>query len=195
MVCDIKITGRNKFAGLGADGKGGFFMKINAKYIAFLGMLLALAVAAGYFERLIPPIIPAIPGIKLGLPNIAVIILLYIKDYKTAFILNIFRVLLSGFLFTGPRGMIYGLSGALLSFIVMAVLKKSDGFGTVGVSAAGGVFHNLGQICVAALLVNNIKLFYYFPVLILFGTITGMIVGYLSGLIINRLNKITLERL
>ena len=170
-------------------------MKINTKYIALLGLLLTFAVAAGYFERFIPPIIPTVPGLKLGLPNIAVIILIYIKDYKTAFILNIFRVILSGFLFTGIWGMIYGLSGALLSFIVMAILKKTDKFGAVGISAAGGVCHNLGQICVAVLLVNNIKLFYYFPVLIIFGAATGIIIGYLSGLIINRLNKINLGRL
>ena len=170
-------------------------MKINTKYIAFLALTLAFAVAAGYFERLIPPVIPAIPGIKLGLPNIAVIVLLYIKDHKTAFIMNILRVALSGLLFTGPWGTVYGLSGALLSFCVMALLKKTKIFGAVGISAAGGVFHNLGQICVAALLVNNTKLFYYFPVLIIFGTITGIIVGYLAGLLVNRLNKINLERL
>lgn len=163
-------------------------MKINTKNIAFLGLLLSFAVAAGYFERLLPAIIPAVLGIKLGLPNIAVIILMYIKDYKTAFVLNILRVVLSGLLFTGLWGMVYGLSGALLSFAVMAGLKKTKIFGTVGISAAGGVFHNLGQICVAALPVNNIKLFYYFPVLIISGVITGIIIGYVSGLIINRLN-------
>jgi len=167
-------------------------MKTNAKYIAILGLLLAFSVSAGYFERLIPAIIPAVPGIKLGLPNIAVIILMYLKDYKTAFALNIFRVILSGLLFSGMWGMVYGLSGAVLSFAVMAALKMAKIFGTVGVSAAGGVFHNLGQICVAALLVNNIKLFYYFPVLIIFGTVTGIIIGYLSGLLISRLNKIKL---
>ena len=156
---------------------------------------MAFAVATGYFERLIPPVIPAVPGIKLGLPNITVIILMYIKDYKTAFAVNIFRVIISGFLFTGIWGMIYGLSGALLSFVFMVILKKAKVFGIVGISAAGGVFHNLGQICFGALLINNIKLFYYFPVLIIFGTITGIVIGYLSGLIINRLNKINLERL
>ena len=167
----------------------------NAKNIAFFGLILAFSVSAGYLERFVPPVIPAVPGIKLGLPNTAVIILLYIKNNKTAFVLNIFRVLVSGFLFTGIWGMIYGLSGALLSFIVMVILKKTNRFGTVGISAAGGVFHNLGQICLGALLINNIKLFYYFPVLIVFGTITGIITGYLSGLIINRLNKINLGRL
>jgi len=170
-------------------------MKINTKYIAFLGLLLAFAVAAGYFERLIPASVSAVPGIKLGLPNIAVIILMYIKNNKTAFTVNILRVILTGLLFTGIWGMIYGLSGALLSFIVMAILKKTDKFGAVGISAAGGVFHNLGQIIVAAFVVQNIKMFYYFPVLIIFGTITGIIVGYLAELIINRLNKIDLERL
>ena len=170
-------------------------MKIKTRYIAFLGILLTFAVATGYFERLIPAIIPAVPGIKLGLPNIAVIILMYIKDYKTAFILNILRVIISGVLFTGIWGMVYGLSGALVSFIVMAGLKKTKMFGVVGISAAGGVFHNLGQICLAAVLVNNIKLFYYFPVLIISGVLTGIIVGYLAGIIINRLGKIKYESL
>ena len=139
--------------------------------------------------------IPAVPGIKLGLPNITVIILMYLKDYKTAFALNILRVILSGLLFAGIWGMVYGLSGAILSFIIMAVLKKSKIFGTAGISAAGGVCHNLGQICVAAILVNNIKMFYYFPVLIIFGVASGIIIGYLAGLLINRLNKIDLGRL
>jgi len=167
-------------------------MKTNAKHVAFLGLFLAFAVAAGYLERLAPPVIPAFPGIKLGLPNIAVIVLMYIKDYKTAFALNIMRVILSGLLFSGPWGTVYGLSGAVISFIVMAALKKTKFFGTAGISAAGGVSHNLGQICVAAALVNNIGLFYYFPVLIISGVITGAIVGYLAGLIINRLGKIKL---
>jgi len=170
-------------------------MQINTRYIAFLGLLLTFALAAGYFERLVPSVIPAVPGIKLGLPNIAVIILMYIKDYKTAFILNILRVIISGVLFTGIWGMVYGLSGALVSFIVMAGLKKTKMFGVVGISAAGGVFHNLGQICLAAVLVNNIKLFYYFPVLIISGVLTGIIVGYLAGIIINRLGKIKYESL
>ena len=167
-------------------------MKINTRYIAFLGIFLTFAVAAGYFERLIPAVIPAVPGIKLGLPNIVVIILMYTKDYKTAFILNILRVMISGLLFTGLWGTVYGLSGALLSFAVMAGLKKTRLFGTAGISAAGGVFHNLGQICLAALIIDNIKLFYYFPVLIISGVITGVVIGYLAGIMINRLNRIKL---
>ena len=167
-------------------------MKTNAKYVAFLGVFLAFAVAAGYLERLAPPIIPAFPGIKLGLPNIAVVVLMYLRDYKTAFLLNVLRVILSGLLFSGPWGMVYGLSGAALSFIVMAALKKTGIFGAVGVSAAGGVAHNLGQICLAAMAADSIKMFYYFPVLIVSGVITGALVGYLAGHIILRLGKFNL---
>jgi len=112
--------------------------KTKIKSIAFIGVLLAFAVSVGYFERLIPPVIASVPGIKLGLPNIAVIILLYVKDYKTAFILNILRVIISGLLFTGIWGIFYGLSGALVSFGVMSGLKKTGKFGVAGVSAAGG---------------------------------------------------------
>ena len=167
-------------------------MKTNAKYVAFLGVFLAFAVAVSYLERLAPPLIPAFPGIKLGLPNIAVIVLMYIKDYKTAFLLNVLRVVLSGLLFSGPWGMIYGLSGAALSFAVMAALKKTGIFGAVGISAAGGVSHNLGQICVAAIVADSIKMFYYFPVLIVSGVITGALVGYLAALLIHRLDNLNL---
>jgi heptaprenyl diphosphate synthase len=169
-------------------------MKINTRYVAFLGILMTFALAAGYLERLIPIAVIAVPGIRLGLPNLAVIILMYIKDYKTAFILNILRVVIMGLLFTGVWGMVYGLSGALLSFAVMAALKKTGKFGTAGVSAAGGVFHNLGQICLAALLVSNIKLFYYFPVLIISGATAGVVIGYLAGLMINRLTFLFTEK-
>lgn len=167
-------------------------MRLNAKYVAFLGVSLAFAVAAGYLERLAPPAVPAFPGIKLGLPNIAVIVLMYIKDCKTAFVLNILRVILSGLLFSGPWGMAYGLSGAALSFVIMAILKKTGLFGTAGISAAGGVFHNFGQVCLAALIVGDIKLFYYFPVLAVSGVITGAAVGYTAGLIILRIGKLKL---
>ncbi|MCL2813546.1 MAG: Gx transporter family protein [Oscillospiraceae bacterium] len=163
-------------------------MRINARYIAFLGLFLALSVAAGYFERILPPIAPALPGIKLGLPNTAVIVLMYIKDYKTAFLLNVLRVIISGMLFSGLWGTFYALFGALFSFAAMALLKKTGAFGSVGVSAAGGVFHNFGQIC-AGTLFAGVELFYYFPVLIVFGAASGAVVGYLSGLIIIRLNK------
>ena len=167
-------------------------MKTNAKYITFLGVVLAFSVAVGYFERMLPPIVPALPGIKLGLPNIAVIVLMYIKDNKTAFVLNMLRVFISGILFSGVLGAFYGLVGALFGFFAMALLKKTNVFGTVGVSAAGGVCHNLGQICAGAVLIGSFQLFYYFPVLIIFGSSAGAVTGYLAGLLIYRLGKINL---
>ena len=160
-----------------------------------MGLFLAFSVAAGYFERGLPPIFAAAPGIKLGLPNIAVIVLMYIKDSKTALAMNICRVALSGLLFSGAWGAAYGFFGAFLSYAAMAALKKTGKFGTVGVSAAGGVCHNLGQVCAAALIIGDARLFYYFPVLIVFGCATGAIVGYLAGLCINRLAKIDLGKL
>ena len=162
-------------------------MKTKARHIAFLGLLLAFSVAAGYFERMIPPVVPALPGIKLGLPNIAVVVVMYLKDHRTAFALNILRVILSGMLFSGVWGMVYGLCGAAMSFAAMAALKKTGAFGTVGVSAAGGVCHNFGQICMGALFIQSAGLFCYFPVLIVFGTASGIITGYLAGILINRL--------
>ncbi|MCL2158922.1 MAG: Gx transporter family protein [Oscillospiraceae bacterium] len=165
-------------------------MKTNAKHIAFLGIFLAFSVAAGYFERMLPSIVPALPGIKLGLPNLAVVVLIYIKDNKTAFLLNMLRVALSGILFSGALGAFYGLVGAIFSFFAMVALKSTKKFGTVGVSAAGGVFHNLGQICVGAALIGSLQLFYYFPVLIIFGALAGAVTGYLAGLLIKRLEKI-----
>jgi heptaprenyl diphosphate synthase len=163
-------------------------IKINAKYTAFLGVLLAFSVAAGYFERTLPPVVPALPGIKLGLPNAAVIVLMYIKDRKTAFLLNILRVVISGILFSGMWGMFYGLFGAVVSFSAMALLKKTNAFGIIGVSAAGGVFHNFGQVCAGAVFAGA-GIFYYFPVLTVSGVVMGSVVGYISGLLIYRLNK------
>ena len=168
-------------------------MKINARQIAFLGLLLVFALMAGYVEFLIPPVIPAFPGIKLGLPNTAVLIIMYIKDYKSAFTVNILRIILAGILFTGIWGMVYSVCGALCSFIIMAGLKKSNIFGIAGISAAGGVFHNFGQISVAAFFMNTVKLYYYLPALIISGVASGLLIGYLSGLIINRIYKMPTE--
>lgn len=161
-----------------------------SKDVAFLGIFLALTIIVSYFERMIPSPIPAVPGLKLGLANTIIIILLYIKNAKAAFSVNILRIIINGILFSGPWGMIYSLAGALLSFFIMIVFKNTKQFGIVGVSVIGGVFHNIGQICVAVLILENIKLFYYVPVLIISGVITGILIGYISGNCILRLKNI-----
>ncbi len=147
--------------------------------LATAAMLSCLALIFSYIEFLIP-IDLGMPGIKLGLANLLIIIALYGLKWKYALAINFVRIVLSGLLFSGVFGVIYSLSGGLLSFLVMVLLKKSGKFSIVGVSMAGGVFHNLGQITVASQLVSNSKIFYYFPVLLLSGIATGIIIGFFA---------------
>ena len=112
------------------------------KKTAFCGLVLALALMAGYVESLIPVTV-AIPGIKLGAANSVILILLYMVGSREAFLVNISRVVLSGFLFGSMSSILYSLSGAVLSLLIMTVLKKTDCFSISGVSMAGGAFHNI----------------------------------------------------
>lgn len=158
----------------------------NTKKITIAALMAALALIFSYVEVLIPFTV-GVPGIKLGVANIVVIIVLYYLGPKYAITVNVVRVLIAGLLFNGLFGALYSLAGAIVSFIVMVVLKKTDIFSIVGISMAGGVAHNLGQILVAAFLISNIKIFVYFPALIISGVVTGAIIGILAGLILKRL--------
>lgn len=158
------------------------------KKTAFCGLVLALALIAGYVENLIPVAV-AIPGIKLGAANSVILILLYMVGVKEAFLVNISRALLSGFLFGSMSSILYSLSGAVLSLLVMTLLKKTDRFSISGVSMAGGVFHNIGQLTMAALVLETTAVWYYLPVLIITGSITGFLIGSLSGEIYKRIVK------
>ncbi len=149
------------------------------KKIPYYGLFAALAILMGYVEMLIPVPVP-IPGVKLGLANVIIIIMMYFMDVKSAFFVSLIRVVLSGLLFAGFAGLLYSLSGAMLSFVVMALLKETDKFSIVGVSIAGGVFHNVGQIIVAALAVENVKMAYYLPFLLVSGVVTGMLIGIVA---------------
>lgn len=149
------------------------------KKIPYYGLFAALAILMGYVEMLIPVPVP-IPGVKLGLANVIIIIMMYFMDTKSAFFVSLIRVVLSGLLFAGFAGLLYSLAGAMLSFTVMALLKKTDKFSIVGVSIAGGVFHNVGQIIVAALAVENVKMAYYLPFLLVSGVVTGMLIGIVA---------------
>ncbi len=149
------------------------------KKIPYYGLFAALAILMGYVEMLIPVPVP-IPGVKLGLANVIIIIMMYFIDTKSAFFVSLIRVVLSGLLFAGFAGLLYSLAGAMLSFAVMALLKKTDKFSIVGVSIAGGVFHNVGQIIVAALAVENVKMAYYLPFLLVSGVVTGMLIGIVA---------------
>ena len=159
---------------------------MSAKKTAFYGMFLALALVAGYIEQLIP-INLGIPGVKLGLANIVTMLLLYIVGVPAACLISVLRILLSGFLFGSGFAMVYSAAGAAMSMLVMALLKK---FSSVGVSVAGGIFHNVGQIIVAMLVLETKALAYYLPILILSGLVAGILIGILSGILTKRLNPI-----
>lgn len=158
----------------------------STKKITIAALLAALALIFSYIEVLIP-FNPAIPGIKLGIANLVILITLYYLGAKYALIVNLVRVLIAGLLFNGLFGAAYSLAGALASFLIMILLKKTNIFSVTGISIAGGVAHNFGQILIAAFLVSNLKIFVYFPVLIISGVVSGAIIGIVAHLILKRL--------
>lgn len=158
------------------------------KKTAFCGLMLSLALIAGYVESLIPVPIP-IPGVKLGVANSIVLILLYMTNVKSVWLVSVSRVVLSGFLFGSMSSILYSLSGAVLSLLVMIVLKKKDCFTMTGVSAAGGVCHNIGQLIMAFLVLESTAVWYYLPVLMISGVLTGSIIGILGKEVQRRIPK------
>ena len=156
-------------------------MRKKTKKIAFLGLSVALALILSYVESLLPPLSAAVPGIKMGLPNIVIIFLLYRLSGKEAFGVSIVRIFLNFMLFGNPMTVAYSVAGAILSLCVMALMKRIDLFSTVGVSIAGGIFHNLGQIIVAGIVLENQNVWYYFPMLFFTGILAGAIIGILGS--------------
>lgn len=159
------------------------------KRIAIIGVISAFAIILGYIESLIS-LGFFIPGVKLGLANLAIVTVMYIYGNKEAFTVNFIRILISGLLFTNIFSILFSLSGAVISFAVMAILKKTDKFSVMGVSIAGGVSHNVGQIIIASFVVETYSVVYYLPVLIVSGIITGMIIGAVSGILIKYIKNI-----
>ena len=161
---------------------------MQSRKVAQYGLFAALAIWMGYVEMLIPlPLL--VPGMKLGLANVVIVVVLYYMNAKSAFFISFVRVLLSGLLFQGFAGLLYSLAGALLSFAVMTLLKKTGKCSIVGVSIAGGVFHNVGQIIVAALVVENMKMAYYLPFLLVSGVVTGCLIGVVARLCLRYLGR------
>jgi heptaprenyl diphosphate synthase len=146
---------------------------------AYLGLFSALAIIFGYVETLIP-VFAGIPGIKLGLANLAVVFILEKYTWKEAVIVSFIRILVIGFLFGNLFSIVYSLAGAALSLTVMTLLKKKSDFSLVGISVAGGVSHNVGQLIIAMLVVENASLIYYAPALLISGVITGLLIGWLT---------------
>ena len=164
---------------------------MKTKRVAFLGMCIALSMILSYFESLVPPLM-AVPGVKVGLPNLVMVFMLYKIGWKETAIVSILRVILVGILFGTPLSMIYSLVGATLSLIGMTLLKKTNLFAPVTVSVVGGILHNVGQIATACFVMDTAQIAYYLPVLLISGTAAGVVIGIVAALILKRLEKMKL---
>ena len=153
-----------------------------------MAMLVALAMIFSYVESLIP-INFGIPGMKLGVANLVTVTGLYFLEFPEVFLVVVMRILLTGFLFGNGMSIIYSLAGGILSLLMMVVIKRINGFSVIGVSIIGGVSHNIGQIIVASIVVENLKLVYYLPALLIAGAMTGFIMGFLSKKILPTVQK------
>jgi heptaprenyl diphosphate synthase len=161
----------------------------SAKTLALLSMSVSLALVLSYLELLIPPIYAAVPGIKMGLANIVIVFVLYRASAWKAVSVSLVRVLLVTMLFGNAMALAYSIAGAVLSLLVMIVLKKLDMLSPIGVSVAGAVFHNVGQIIMAMLLLGTAELGYYLIVLTVTGTLSGVLIGIAGGIAVDRVPK------
>lgn len=161
---------------------------MKAKKITLLSLFCAVAMIMSYLEAIIPLPLPF--GIKVGLPNIIIVFILYRFGIKEAIAVSIVRVLLVALLFGNAISLAYSVAGAILSLILMIALKATKWFTTVGVSVAGGIFHNTGQITVACILMNTVEISSILPLLAITGTIAGVLVGICGHLLISKFPKI-----
>ena len=159
------------------------------KKTVILGFLLALSLILSYIESLLPLAV-GIPGIKLGLPNLVVVILLYLYGGREAFVVNLLRIVLSGFLFGNLSAILYALTGAVCSFIVMFLLQKAGSFSMMGVSIGGGVFHNIGQVLTAVFVVETFAPAFYLPFLLIAGAVTGFLIGLTGSRVLPLLSRV-----
>lgn len=160
-------------------------MTEKTRRVALTGLLIALALILSYLESLVP-LSFAMPGVKLGLPNIAVVFALYRLRTRTAAAISLLRVALVALLFGSALSLAYSAAGAVCAFAVMWLLKRSGRFGCTGVSVAGAVAHNLAQVGAAAVLLRTAALAWYLPVLCLSGTAAGVCIGLLAALLVRR---------
>lgn len=167
-------------------------MKKSPHTVTVCGLLTALALIFSYIELLIPISI-GIPGIKLGFANILIVYTVYKLGPGYAAVINICRILLGGILFGSVYSTLYALAGGVLSVMGMILLFKADIFSVCGVSMAGGVLHNLGQLAVAAFMVKTRQLFLYFPVLVFSGIAAGIFNGIISSVCLRKTEKLTIK--
>lgn len=162
------------------------------KRLARMAMLLALAVIMGYLEALVP-VAPAIPGIKLGLANFVIVLVMYLFSIREAAVISALRIILVGFLLSNLSMILYSLAGAVLSLTMMALIKRNRHFSIYGVSMAGGVMHNVGQLLVAGALMGFQAILWYVPFLLGAGLLAGLLIGFLVKISYSRLERYILK--
>lgn len=165
------------------------FMNKNFRTTAFIGLFTALAMILAYVEVLLPPLFPAVPGIKMGLCNIVIVFLLYRKGMVSAITVSLLRILLVSILFGNVMMLLYSLAGGVLSLLVMFLLCRLNILSVVGVSVTGGVTHNVGQILMAMILLETAEIGYYLVVLTVTGIIAGIFVGLCSAALVKKVPK------
>lgn len=166
------------------------------KYMRLV-MLLSMSIVLSIIESFIPLFNGFIPGLKLGLANIIVLIVLYKYEFKDVIFVSILRVIVVGIMRTGlfSVNFFFSLSGALFSCFAMALVKKTH-LSMIGVSVVGSIFHSIGQILIAILFLNNSNMVYYLPWLLLFSIPTGLFIGYVSKILLNELeDKVSFQYL
>lgn len=161
---------------------------MTTKKVAFLGLSIALAMILSYVESQIPALI-AIPGIKVGLPNLIIMFTLYKVGAKEAIVVSVIRIFLVSLLFGNLQTMTFSIAGATVSLISMILLKKLNWFSSITVSIVGGVFHNVGQIVAAIFWTQTAEIILYLPVLLISGTLSGAVIGFVAGILVKRLDK------
>ena len=164
--------------------------RIKTRQITLLALCASVSLLLSYVEFLLPPIFTSVPGIKMGLPNVVIIWALYKLGGKQAAVISLVRLVIASFLFGNFSTFIYSLAGSVLSLAVMLLLKKLDFLSSVGVSVAGAIMHNLGQILVAMVLMRTSEIGYYMIVLAITGTISGIFIGICGSFLVKRFNKI-----
>ena len=161
-------------------------MRNNTRRLTQISIIISFALILSFIESRIPAFV-AIPGVKVGLANIAVIFMLYKFGVREAITVSLVRVFIVALLFGTPVSLFYSISGAVLSFAVMLVLKQLTPLKEVTVSVAGGVMHNVGQIAAASIMLETNVVLYYLPFLLLSGTVAGIVVGIVAALLIQKI--------
>ena len=155
--------------------------------LTVMALTTAIAMVLSFIESQIPAFV-AVPGVKMGLPNIAIVYALYRLGWKEAAVISLIRVVLVSLLFGSAASFLYSFAGAVLSLLGMALLKKTGKFTEIVVSVAGGVLHNIGQIAMASIILETDALRYYLPFLLVSGILAGVVIGLISGILIRRIH-------